>query len=166
LGKLQFYLHHVLHSLSIARVIKFPEKSCVVDVGSGGGFPGIPLAVLFPDVEFVLLDSIQKKIRASENIGKTLDINNLSFVNERAENHNQQYDYIIARAVAAFPKFSRQTKHLIRKSGSLKRQGIYYLKGGDLADELKLFPEVQQFNISAFFPEPFFETKKVIYMPA
>lgn len=160
-----FYLHHVLHSLSIARVIDFPENAEVVDVGSGGGFPGMPLAILFPDTRFTLLDSTRKKILASEAIASALGIDNLSFVHDRAENHKQTYHYITARAVAPFPKFYAWTKHLINKSNDLSGQGIYYLKGGDLTDELQQFPAVQQFPINRYFSERYFETKKVIYLP-
>lgn len=160
-----FYLHHVLHSLAIARVINFPESSRVVDVGSGGGFPGIPLAVLFPDVEFTLLDSKKKKIYASRNIIKTLELKNVNFVDERAEYHSKTYNYVLARAVASFPKFYIQTKHLIEKDDLFPAQGIYYLKGGDLTKELEDFSNTKQFNLSTFFSEPFFETKKLIYLP-
>ncbi len=158
------YLHHVLHSLAISCVINFPASSRVIDVGSGGGFPGIPLAVLFPDVEFTLLDSRKKKMYACQHIIHELGLKNVGVVDDRAENHRQKYNYVVARAVASFPKFYVQTKHLIKKDPGFPEQGIYYLKGGELTSELKNFPEAKQYNISKFISEPFFNTKKIIYI--
>ncbi|MGC9331455.1 MAG: 16S rRNA (guanine(527)-N(7))-methyltransferase RsmG [Bacteroidales bacterium] len=159
------YLHHVLHSLAIARVVNFPSSSQVIDVGSGGGFPGIPLAILFPHVNFTLLDSKKKKIYACQHIIKALELVNVNLVNERSEDHRQTYNYVIARAVAAFPIFYRQTKHLMEKRPVFQDQGIYYLKGGNVDSELKHFPQTRQYHIREFFTEQFFDTKKIIHFP-
>jgi 16S rRNA (guanine527-N7)-methyltransferase len=159
------YLHHVLHSLAIARVVNFPSSSQVIDVGSGGGFPGIPLAILFPHVNFTLLDSKKKKIYACQHIIEALELANVKLVSERAEDHRQTYNYVIARAVAAFPKFYMQTKHLMEKNCAFPKQGIYYLKGGQLTEELESFPNSTVHSISDFFSESFFQTKMVIHLP-
>ncbi|MEA3448426.1 MAG: 16S rRNA (guanine(527)-N(7))-methyltransferase RsmG [Bacteroidota bacterium] len=160
------YLHHILHSLAIAHIINFPASSRVIDVGSGGGFPGIPLAILFPHVNFTLLDSKKKKIYVCQHIIEALELANVKLVSERAEDHRQAYNYVIARAVAAFPKFYMQTKHLLDKGCVFPKQGIYYLKGGQLTEELESFPHSTVHSISDFFTESFFQTKMVIHLPA
>jgi 16S rRNA (guanine527-N7)-methyltransferase len=160
-----FYTHHVLHSLSIAKLIQFPPDARVIDIGSGGGLPAMPLAVLFPDVKFTALDSIGKKTRAAEEIANELGIENLRFVNARAEKHREAYHYVIARAVAAFPKFFAQTRHLLKKAPGMPNQGIYYLKGGDLSAELSAFPNAVQYRISEWFDQDFFDTKKIVFFP-
>ncbi|MFO7880426.1 MAG: 16S rRNA (guanine(527)-N(7))-methyltransferase RsmG [Bacteroidota bacterium] len=160
-----FYTHHVLHSLAIAKMIQFPDNAEIIDIGAGGGFPAMPLAVMFPDARFTLLDSIRKKMTAAESIATELGISNLAFVNERAEKHKGDYHYIIARAVAAFPRFFAQTRHLLKKHPEMSGQGIYYLKGGELSKELKGFQNIRQAEIQHWFDHPFFETKKIVYMP-
>lgn len=161
------YDHHILHSLAIAKVISFNPKSKILDVGTGGGFPGIPLAILFPDCEFVLIDSIGKKIKVVQAIADNLGLNNVTALNARAENIKETFDFVVSRAVTAFPKFV----NLVRKNISRIEQnalpnGIFYLKGGDFTDEMKGFSSlVETTEISSFFSEPYFDTKKVIYLP-
>lgn len=163
----ELYTRHILHSLAIAKVIEFKAGTQIVDVGCGGGFPGIPLAVIFPEVEFTLADSIGKKISVVNEIAKSLGLNNVQGVHKRAEQLNRKYDFVVSRAVTAFPKFVGFTRNLI--SGKQKNylpNGILYLKGGDFLEEIKPFKKnIEIFDISNFFQEPFFETKKVIYLP-
>jgi 16S rRNA (guanine527-N7)-methyltransferase len=162
-----FYLHHVLHSLAIARLIRFAAGTSVLDVGTGGGFPGMPLAILFPDSEFVLLDSIQKKINVVREIASSLGISNILSIRSRVEDHQGKYDFIVCRAVTAFPEFVRITRGRIKSRGFNKlKNGILYLKGGDLSEELhKYRSRVRIWNIEDFFPEPFFATKRIVYLP-
>lgn len=159
------YVNHVLHSLAIGKVIRFAAGSSVLDVGTGGGFPGIPLSILYPDTSFVLLDSVGKKIKVVTGIITSLELGNAEPVRSRVEEHRRRHEYIISRAVSAFPEFVRSTKGILKKGCS--GNGIFYLKGGDLSDELKLFTSraiVRE--IKEFFSEPFFETKKIVYLPA
>lgn len=162
-----FCIHHVLHSLSIARVIRFSPGSVILDVGTGGGFPGVPLSILFPESEFVLMDSIQKKIKVVNAVAEGIGAKNIRTVVSRVESHNLKYDFIISRAVTAFPEFVKLTSGRIKAAGfNNLKNGILYLKGGDLAKELSGFDErVTIFEISSFFDEPFFETKKIVYLP-
>jgi 16S rRNA (guanine527-N7)-methyltransferase len=162
-----FYLHHVLHSLSIARLIKFNAGTSVLDAGTGGGFPGVPLAIIFPDSEFILLDSIQKKINVVKEITSELGINNIIPVRSRIEDHRGKYDFIVSRAVTSFPEFVRLSSGKIKPQGfNVLKNGIIYLKGGDLTEELALFrPKVIIRDIKDFFSEPFFETKRIVYLP-
>lgn len=161
------YDHHILHSLAIAKVISFHPKSKILDVGTGGGFPGIPLAILFPDCEFVLIDSIGKKIKVVQAVADNLGLNNVTALNARAESIKETFDFVVSRAVTAFPKFV----NLVRKNISRIEQnalpnGIFYLKGGDFTDEMKGFSNLVEITeISSFFSEPYFDTKKVIYLP-
>lgn len=161
-----FYLHHVLHSLAIARVVDFAPGARILDAGTGGGFPGIPLAVLFPQVHFTLVDSIGKKTKVAADIAGQLSLENVSVVNARIESLPEQYDFVVSRAVARMEKIVAWTRGKIRpgKSSSLPN-GILCLKGGDLADELAPFPRAKIYDISAFFCEEFFETKRVVYLP-
>jgi 16S rRNA (guanine527-N7)-methyltransferase len=160
-----FYINHVLHSLAIGKIFRFPENLSVLDAGTGGGFPGIPLAILFPRTRFVLLDSIQKKIKVVTEVIKSIDLKNAEPVRSRVEEHHHKYEFIISRAVAAFPDFVRLTSSNLKngKNGN----GIFYLKGGDLSEELMAFAKrVIVRNIKELFDEPFFETKKIVYLPA
>lgn len=160
-----FYLHHVLHSLAIAKVVSFLPKSEVLDAGTGGGFPGVPLAILFPDTKFTLVDSIGKKIKVVEEVTKSIDIKNITAVNSRVEQIDKQFDFIVSRAVTQMPEFVKWIKGKIKKQSihSLEN-GILYLKGGDLTEELASFKKAKLHNISDFFSEDFFETKKVVYL--
>jgi len=163
----ELYIRHVLHSLAIAKFIRFKSGTKIVDVGCGGGFPGIPLAILFPEVQFTLVDSIGKKITVVNEVASALELNNVKGINERAEKLNDRFDFVISRAVTAFPDFVSFTRKLISdKQKNALPNGIIYLKGGDFADEIKPFQKIAEvFNISDYFDESFFETKKIIYLP-
>jgi 16S rRNA (guanine527-N7)-methyltransferase len=161
-----FYEHHVLHALSIARFINFEPDSKIIDVGTGGGFPGIPLAILFPKVHFTLLDSIGKKIKVVSAVAEALQLQNVKAVNTRSEQHKGQYDFIISRAVTTLPLFVNQTRHLLAtKPKNAIANGILYLKGGDLTAEIQPFKKrVFVTHLSDYFEEPFFETKKLVHL--
>ncbi len=163
----QLYERHILHSLAIAKVIRFKKGTSILDVGTGGGFPGIPLAIMFPDCNFHLVDSIGKKIKVVEGVVNSIQLNNTSYEQQRAEKIKEQYDFIISRAVTAFPVFYNWLGNKVKKdSFNDLKNGILYLKGGDLKDELKKFENrITTYEISKFFSESFFETKKVIYLP-
>lgn len=162
-----FLIHHVLHSLAIAKVITFSAGTTILDVGTGGGFPGIPLAILFPGSQFILLDSIEKKIKVVSSVADELGLENVSPVRKRAEDEKGKYHFIISRAVTDFERFVSLASKNIDKSGiNSLRNGILYLKGGDLSEELEKFKEsATVWNIKDFFSEPFFETKKIVYLP-
>jgi len=158
---------HILHSLSIAKIFNFKPQTQIIDVGTGGGFPGIPLAILFPEVKFTLIDSIGKKIEVVNTIITELNLTNAKAVKARSTDIKLKADFIVSRAVTAFPGFVNQVKHLISPLGNNTfANGIIYLKGGEFTEELKPFSnKYQLFSISDFFAEPFFETKKIIYLP-
>ena len=159
------YLHHILHSLAIAKVCQFADGAKVLDVGCGGGFPSVPLAILFPKVQFTACDSIGKKIRVVEGVCKAVGIKNIRTVNGRVEQLKEQFDYIVSRAVTDMPTFVGWVRGMVRKGekGTLPN-GILYLKGGDLSEELRASNrEWERHYISKFFEEEFFETKQVVY---
>lgn len=162
----ELYLRHVLHSLGIAKVQEFKAGSTVLDVGTGGGFPGIPLAILFPEVHFTLVDSIGKKIKVVQEVVEGLALTNVRPINERVENLEERFDFIVSRAVAAMPTFVHWVKGKIKKESlHERRNGIFYLKGGDLKEELQGYKAAQIFELTNYFEEAFFETKKLVYLP-
>lgn len=172
----ELYLKHVLHSLGIAKVTSFPAGAKVLDVGTGGGFPGIPLAILFPETHFHLVDSIGKKIKVVQNIADSLGLKNIKAEQIRAEQLSEQYDFVVSRAVVRMATFYGWVKPKIRKNNPewldaagdkpLLKNGILSLKGGDLEEELAEVKTKQKvFNLSDFFKEDFFETKKLVYIP-
>ena len=159
-------VHHVLHSLAIAKVITFKAGTKVLDVGTGGGFPGIPLAIMFPEVDFFLVDSIGKKIKVVEGVAAALGLKNVTAKQLRVETMKEKFDFIVSRAVTAFPAFVALTRKRIREDGfNDLPNGILYLKGGDFEEEVKNFKDkISIYNIPDFFEEEFFETKKLIFM--
>jgi 16S rRNA (guanine527-N7)-methyltransferase len=162
----QLYVKHVLHSLAIAKIQKFEPGTYVLDVGTGGGFPGIPLAILFPETRFYLIDVILKKINVVKAVAEALELKNIKAEQMRAENVKGDFDFIVSRAVTNMPDFVSWIKDKIKKQQKHQLQnGILYLKGGDLTEELASFPNATQFNISDFFEGEFFETKKVVHLP-
>jgi 16S rRNA (guanine527-N7)-methyltransferase len=162
----ELYLRHVLHSLGISKVQQFIPDSRILDVGTGGGFPGIPLAILFPETNFHLVDSIGKKIKVVDEVVAGLGIKNVKTTNDRVENIKGTYDFIVSRAVAAMPTFVHWVDGKIaRKNLHERKNGILYLKGGDLSEELKGFPKAEIYSLTDYFGEGFFDTKKVVYLP-
>ncbi|MEQ3654813.1 MAG: 16S rRNA (guanine(527)-N(7))-methyltransferase RsmG [Dokdonia sp.] len=162
----EIYLRHVLHSLGIAKVMAFEPGAQVMDVGTGGGFPGIPLAILYPDTQFHLVDSIGKKIKVVNEVVAGLGLTNVKATNDRVEQLDGSYDFIVSRAVAQMETFVRWVKgHIAKKSTHPLKNGILYLKGGDLAQELANFPKATIYPLSDYFAEDFFETKKVVHLP-
>ena len=161
-----FYERHVLHALAIAKTIEFQAGSEVLDVGTGGGFPGIPLAILFPDVKFHLVDSIGKKIKVVQAVIESLELHNVTAEQKRAEKIKSKYDFIVSRAVTAMPRFLSWTRKRIKKEQNHNwPNGIFYLKGGDLTEEMEsIRHDYEIIPISGFFEEPFFDTKKVVYV--
>ncbi|PWL27772.1 MAG: 16S rRNA (guanine(527)-N(7))-methyltransferase RsmG [Fluviicola sp. XM-24bin1] len=161
-----FYERHVLHSLAIAKVMEFKDGSKILDIGTGGGFPGIPLAILYPECDFLLVDSIGKKIKVVNEVAKALELENVRGIHERAEKIKGQFDFVVSRAVTAMPKFLNWTKgKFLKEDKNDFKNGILYLKGGDLTEEMASVKKaVQYFEIPDFFKEEFFETKKVVYV--
>jgi 16S rRNA (guanine527-N7)-methyltransferase len=162
----ELYVKHVLHSLAIAKIQKFEPGTYVLDVGTGGGFPGIPLAILFPETRFYLIDVILKKINVVKAVAEGLGLNNVKAEQIRAENVKGDFDFIVSRAVTNMPDFVSWIKDKIKKQNKHQLpNGILYLKGGDLTQELADFPKVTEYNIAEFFENDFFETKKVVHLP-
>jgi 16S rRNA (guanine527-N7)-methyltransferase len=162
----ELYTRHVLHSLGIAKIIQFEKGSSILDVGTGGGFPGIPLAILFPDVRFYLIDVIAKKIKVVNEVVAALGLKNVKAEQMRAENVKGNFDFIVSRAVTNMPDFVSWIKDKIKKQNKHElKNGILYLKGGDLTLELASFPKAKEYNLSEFFTDEFFETKKVVHLP-
>ena len=160
----KLYSNHILHSLVIAKVIQFEKGTSVLDIGTGGGFPGIPLAILFPETDFLLVDSIGKKIKVVNEVSLALGLTNVRAINERAENINETFDFVVSRAVTNMTNFKKWVKGKINKNhNNSLNNGILSLKGGDLSEELKGISH-QQYNIADYFEEDFFETKKVVYI--
>ena len=162
----ELYVRHVLHSLAIAKVQAFNPKSHILDVGTGGGFPGIPLAIMFPETKFYLVDSIGKKIKVVKEVANALGLKNVHAEHGRAEKVKGEFDFIVSRAVTNMDDFVKWVrKKVAKKQNHELRNGILYLKGGDLTEELVNFPKATLFNLSDFFAEDFFETKKVVHIP-
>lgn len=162
-----FYEHHVLHSLAIEKVVHFKPGSEILDVGTGGGFPGIPLAILLPDVKFHLVDSIGKKIKVVSEIANALQLKNVTWQQCRAEEIRHQYDFVVSRAAAPWNDLHMWTARVLKKKSEHElANGWLVLKGGDLKEEFRLVKtKMIEYPISEYFKEPFFETKKVIYVP-
>jgi 16S rRNA (guanine527-N7)-methyltransferase len=162
----ELYLRHVLHSLAIAKIINFKPGTKIIDVGTGGGFPGIPLAIMFPETHFHLVDSIAKKLKVVNEVVEGLGLTNVKTTHGRVEEVKGTYDFIVSRAVAAMPTFVHWTKDKIAKKQNHDfKNGILYLKGGDLGEELQDFPKATIYNLSDFYKEDFFETKKMVHLP-
>jgi 16S rRNA (guanine527-N7)-methyltransferase len=162
----ELYTKHVLHSLGIAKVQAFKPGSKVLDVGTGGGFPGIPLAILFPKADFYLVDSIGKKIKVVKEVAEALGLKNVKAEQIRAENVKGEFDFIVSRAVTNMDDFVKWTrKKIAKKQHHEIRNGILYLKGGDLTDELANFTNATLYNLTDYFKDDFFETKKVVHIP-
>lgn len=162
----ELYLRHVLHSLAIAKIISFKDGTQIMDVGTGGGFPGIPLAIMFPNCNFHLVDSIAKKLKVVNEVAEGLGLTNVRTTHTRVEEIDETYDFIVSRAVAAMPTFVHWTKGKIgKKQNNDLKNGILYLKGGDLSEELKDYTTTTIYNLSDFYTEDFFDTKKLVHLP-
>ena len=161
-----FYERHVLHSLGIAKVMDFKDSSEILDIGTGGGFPGIPLAILFPNCQFTLVDSIGKKIKVVNEVAIALDLKNVQGIHVRAENINKKFDFIVSRAVTAMPAFLTWVDKKFKKENINELpNGILYLKGGDLIEEMSTVKKHYRFHdLNKIFDEDFFATKKVVYV--
>ena len=161
----ELYVRHVLHSLGIAKIIEFKSGSKVMDVGTGGGFPGIPLAILFPETQFHLVDSICKKIKVVNEVAQGLGLQNVKTTHGRVEDVKDTYDFIVSRAVAQMETFVRWTRGRIAKKQQHElKNGILYLKGGDLTEELKKYTSAKIYDLSRYFEEDFYDTKKVVHL--
>mgnify|MGYP006129483699 FL=1 len=158
------YTNHILHSLAIAKVIQFEKGTKILDIGTGGGFPGIPLAILFPEVDFLLVDSIGKKIKVVNEVSNAIGLTNVIALHERAENIKDTFDFVVSRAVTNMTDFKKWVKGKFNNThNNTLNNGILYLKGGDLSEELRGISHYK-YEIADFFEEEFFETKKVIYI--
>lgn len=162
----ELYVRHVLHSLGIAKVQRFKPGSDILDVGTGGGFPGIPLAILFPEVKFHLVDAIGKKIKVVQAVSDALGLDNVTASHQRAEKVKGQFDFVVSRAVTRMPDFVKWVKGKTKKDSVHElKNGILYLKGGDLSEELSPYKNVALYDLKDYFDDPFFETKKVVHLP-
>lgn len=162
----ELYLRHVLHSLGIAKVQSFKDGAKILDVGTGGGFPGIPLAILYPKCNFHLVDSINKKLKVVNAIAEVLGLTNVKTTHSRVEAIDDQFDFIVSRAVTAMPAFVGWVKTKVKKKSEHElKNGILYLKGGDLSEELQAFSKATLYPLTDYFEESFFETKKVVHLP-
>ena len=162
----ELYVRHVLHSLGIVKVVEFKKGTKIMDVGTGGGFPGIPLAIMYPEVDFYLIDVIAKKIKVVNEVAKALGLKNVTAEQKRAELVKWNFDFIVSRAVTNMPDFVNWvSERTVKDSKHDLKNGILYLKGGDLTEELASFPNAIQYPLSDFFAEDFFETKKVVHLP-
>lgn len=163
----RFYTEHILHSLGIAKILSFKPETEILDVGTGGGFPGIPLAILFPEVHFLLVDSIGKKIKVVNAIIENLGLENVTSSHSRAENIESSFDFIISRAVTQMNKFYYWVNQKVKiESVNDLNNGILYLKGGNLTEEMNdLGKQFREYSLNNYFSDPFFETKKVVYVP-
>ncbi len=160
-----FYIRHVVHSLGIAKVLPFTPDAKILDVGTGGGFPGIPLAILFPQVQFTLVDSIGKKVKVVQAVAEALSLDNVKPLHQRAEDILGAFDFVVSRAVTRMERFVPWVEHKICKQQKhALKNGILYLKGGDLTEELKPYPAAKLYPLSSFFEEDFFETKQVVHL--
>jgi len=162
----ELYINHVLHSLGIAKIQPFIFGADILDVGTGGGFPGIPLAILFPEAGFHLVDSVGKKLKVVNAVADELELKNVRTTHDRVESITGKYDFIISRAVTKMPEFVKWVKGKTKKNHQHRlKNGILYLKGGDLSEELSPYKNIQVFNLKDFFDEDFFKTKKLVYLP-
>ena len=162
----ELYIRHVLHSLGIVKVLEFKKGTKIMDVGTGGGFPGIPLAIMYPEVDFYLIDVIAKKIKVVNEVASALELKNVTAEQKRAELVKWNFDFIVSRAVTNMPDFvTWVSDRTIKEAKHELKNGILYLKGGDLTEELVSFPNATQYNLSDYFTEEFFETKKVVHLP-
>ena len=161
------YEHHILHSLSISKILRFTNGSQILDVGTGGGFPGIPLAIMFPECKFTLIDSIGKKIRVAQQIAREIGLNNVTCQQLRAEEEKGKYDFIVSRAVMPFPDLVKLVrKNISHEQHNALPNGIICLKGGELYEETRTFKNIAEvISLSEFFKEEYFKTKKAVYMP-
>lgn len=162
------YIHHVLHSLGIAKIIRFRPLTRIMDVGTGGGFPGIPLAIMFPEVSFHLIDSIGKKVRVAQEIAAAVNLKNVTFCHERVEDEKGKFDFVVSRGVMKLSDLLKLVRKNIKTNPQLNSipNGLLCLKGGDLNEELRFIrKEAEVWNLSDYFEEPFFETKKLVYVP-
>ena len=161
----ELYTRHILHSLGIAKILDFKPGSRIMDVGTGGGFPGIPLAIMYPEVDFYLIDVIAKKIKVVNEVTAALGLKNVKSEQKRAELVKDSFDFIVSRAVTNMPDFVEWVNDKVKKQSKHElKNGILYLKGGDLSEELKIYTSATIYDLPNYFDEAFFETKKVVYL--